>query len=102
MAIFDALIQSGFRVIPKIIISNWCKSFHDIIIILVSTSLLNLKNLGKKEGITKNSKFKGPKEVLGEIKSIFHNLSIKWFLKKTYTSFKKLNVSCILPWRLMT
>ena len=89
MAIFDALIQSGFRVIPKIIISNWCKSFHDIIIILVSTSLLNLKNLGKKEGITKNSKFKGPKEVLDEIKSIFHNLSIKWFLKKAYTSFKK-------------
>ena len=46
---FDDLIQSGFRVIPKITFANLCKLFHDVIIILVSSDLLNLDTTERKE-----------------------------------------------------
>ena len=42
LAISDTLIQSGFSIIPKNSINNLCKPFHDIIIIPISTSSLNL------------------------------------------------------------
>ena len=47
------LKQSGFRVIPKIIFANLCKTIHDETIIPVSDSL-NLENVENKGGkITK-------------------------------------------------
>ena len=45
LANFDALIQSDFSLISKITFANLCKTFHDVIIISVSTDYLNLTNL---------------------------------------------------------
>ena len=46
---FDDLIQSGFRVIPKITFATLCKLFYDVIIIPVSSDLLNLDTTERKE-----------------------------------------------------
>ena len=46
--IFEALVQKGVRVIPKIKTWNLCKPFQNMIIPF-STSSLNLKRLDKKE-----------------------------------------------------
>ena len=49
LAIFDALIQICFSVVPKIKIGNSCKTFHDFITIPFINSSLNCKSLDKKD-----------------------------------------------------
>ena len=51
---FDDLLQNGFQVIPKIKFANLCKSFHNVIITVIVSDLLSLKNVERKEGNYKN------------------------------------------------
>ena len=49
LKIFDTLIQSGFVLVffPKIAIANFCKPFHNVIIISFSIFLLKPQNFGQ-------------------------------------------------------
>ena len=74
LTIFDALIQRGFGVFPRVTIGNLCKLFHDARINPFLTFSWNHNILGKTEENFKNSNTysKKQKSVLGETKSVFH------------------------------
>ena len=42
---FDGLMQSGFWVVIKIAFTNLCRVIHDVMVIPVSSDLLNLESL---------------------------------------------------------
>ena len=71
---FDALVDSGFCVIPKTTFANLCKSVFDVIIIPALNIPLYLKN-GEKEGGKLQTVQYSEKEkrFLDEMKMIFHN-----------------------------
>ena len=74
MTNIDEIMQSNFRVIPKITSANICKSVHDIISCLASICPFESGKCGK-EG-KKSQKFEYPeneKSLLDEIKNIFHS-----------------------------
>ena len=71
LGIFDDLMQSGFRFIPKITFANLCKLDFNVIIIPVSSDPLNLETVESKEKALKNEYFENVKRFFDEIKSIF-------------------------------
>ena len=71
LGIFEDLMQSGFRFIPKITFANLCKLDFNVIIIPVSSDPLNLETVESKEKALKNEYFENVKRFFDEIKSIF-------------------------------
>ena len=71
LGIFDDLMQSVFRFIPKITFANLCKLDFNVIIIPVSSDPLNLETVESKEKALKNEYFENVKRFFDEIKSIF-------------------------------
>ena len=71
LGMFDDLMQSGFRFIPKITFANLCKLDFNVIIIPVSSDPLNLETVESKEKALKNEYFENVKRFFDEIKSIF-------------------------------
>ena len=51
---FDHFTQSGFSVIPKSRIANFCKPINKVIIFPVSSDPLNLKIVERKGKLTEN------------------------------------------------
>ena len=71
---FDDIIQTSFRVIPKITSANLCKPIHDIINYSTSTCPFESGNCGKEGKKLQTFEYiENAKSFLGKIKSIFHS-----------------------------
>ena len=71
---FDGVMQSSFRVIPKITSASLCNSVHDIMNYSTSICPFELGNRGKEgKKLQKFEYLKNKKRLLDEIKNIFHS-----------------------------
>ena len=78
---FDGVIQSGFRVIPRITPANLCKPIHDIINYSISIYPFESGKCEKEEQkLQKFEYLENKKSFLDEIKNILHSFSraITW------------------------
>ena len=80
-AIFDTLIQRGFRFIPKIAFGNLWMPFHDTTINPFSISSFNLKILGRKDENYKNLNISRTKIAKKALKALIVDTSFKHMMR---------------------